>query len=222
MWSRTLLKTNAKENMRRNYGICVLVPIIAIIIDSLCGGAFSGSERMVAAFFEKGTSVYKISLLFIRIISFLSMFFITDILEVGEKSFFLKNRSMRGRVENLFDGFKSGNYWNTVKIMALLDIYIALWACLFLIPGFIKQYEYRMVPYILAEHPDINHKEAFALSKKMMDGQKFDVFILDLSFIGWGILSILTCGIVGIFWTIPYIAATNAELYAFNKNKEYI
>ena len=125
---------------------------------------------------------------------------------------------MKGHIENLFDGFKLGYYGNVVKIMFLMELYLALWTCLFIIPGIIKLYEYRMVPYILAEHSDINHKEAFALSRSMMDGQKLDVFILDLSFIGWGVLSIFTCGIVGIFWAIPYKAATNAELYAFNKN----
>ena len=111
-----------------------------------------------------------------------------------------------------------GYYGNIVKIMFLMELYLALWTCFFIIPGIIKLYEYRMVPYILAERSDINHKEAFTLSRSMMDGQKLDVFILDLSFIGWGVLSIFTCGIVGIFWTIPYKAATNAELYAFNKN----
>lgn len=218
MWSRTLLKTNAKENLKRNYWICVLVPIIAIIVDSLCGGIFRILDRAVTAFIEEGTSVYIISLLVIGVINFLSIFLVTNILEVGEDSFFLKNRSMKGHIENLFDGFKLGYYGNIVKIMFLMELYLALWTCLFIIPGIIKLYEYRMVPYILAERSDINHKEAFALSRSMMDGQKLDVFILDLSFIGWGVLSIFTCGIVGIFWAIPYKAAANAELYAFNKN----
>ena len=78
-----------------------------------------------------------------------------------------------------------------------------------------------MVPYILAENPGMNHKDAFAISKKMMDGRKMDAFILDLSFIGWHILAIFTLGILEIFYVNPYIQATKAELYAFNKAMAY-
>ena len=88
-------------------------------------------------------------------------------------------------------------------------------------PGIVKSYEYRMVPYILAENPGMNRSEAFAISKQMMNGQKWDVFVLDLSFIGWHLLSGITLGIVGIFWVNPYVQATNAELYTRNREIAY-
>ena len=66
-------------------------------------------------------------------------------------------------------------------------------------PGIIKSYEYRMIPYILAENPSINWREAFRLSKAMMDGQKWNTFVLDLSFIGWDLLSAVTGGLLGLF-----------------------
>ena len=84
---------------------------------------------------------------------------------------------------------------------------------LFLVPGIIKSYEYRMIPYILADNPTISYEEAFALSKKMMTGNKWDAFVLDLSFIGWRILGGLTCGILSLFYVNPYQYQTNAALY---------
>lgn len=70
-----------------------------------------------------------------------------------------------------------------------------------------------MVTYILAENPDINYKDALDQSKAMMDGHKMDTFVLDLSFIGWALLSTITMGIVGIFYVNPYVALTGGELY---------
>jgi len=78
-----------------------------------------------------------------------------------------------------------------------------------------------MVPYIIAENPGMDRREAFAISKRMMDGEKWNTFVLDLSFLGWGILGVLTCGILLIFYVNPYIYATHAELYEYNKLKAY-
>ena len=94
-----------------------------------------------------------------------------------------------------------------------MDLFTYLWSLLFVIPGIIKGYEYRMIPYILAENPGIDYREAFAASKQMMDGNKWKAFVLDLSFFGWNFLSIFTCGILAIFYVMPYIYMTNAELY---------
>ena len=102
--------------------------------------------------------------------------------------------------------------------MFLRNLFTFLWSLLFIIPGIIKFYEYRMIPYILAENPTLSYKEAFELSKKMMYGQKWKTFVLDLSFIGWYILSLLTFGLLIIFWIAPYMRATNVELYVCLKN----
>lgn len=71
-----------------------------------------------------------------------------------------------------------------------------------------------MIPYLLAENPSIKRKEAFQLSKQMMKGNKWKTFILDISFFGWYLLSVLTFGLLSILYVNPYNAATNAELYA--------
>ena len=70
-----------------------------------------------------------------------------------------------------------------------------------------------MIPYIMAEHPEMTKEQAFALSKQMMSGQKWKTFVLDLSFIGWEILSVCTLGILSIFYVEPYRFMTNAALY---------
>ena len=84
---------------------------------------------------------------------------------------------------------------------------------LFIIPGIVKAYAYRMVPYILKEHPELSGTQAITLSRRMMKGNKGDAFVLDLSFIGWILLSALTFGILHLFYVGPYIQATDAELY---------
>lgn len=151
--------------------------------------------------------------------------FVCNPIEVGGCSFFLDNASdpeEQPGPGRLFFAFQSGGYMNIVLTLFLRNLYTVLWTFLFIVPGIIKSYEYRMIPYILAENPDMDRKEAFQLSKDMMQGEKWNAFVLDLSFIGWQILSGITLGIVGIFWTNPYVYATNAELYLTLKpEREY-
>ena len=92
---------------------------------------------------------------------------------------------------------------------------------LFIIPGIVKSYEYMMIPYLLAEHPEMTRQEAFAESKQMMDGNKWDAFVLDLSFIGWFILEKISFGLAGLFFVRPYYETVFAELYEANKQKAY-
>ena len=105
------------------------------------------------------------------------------------------------------------SYMNVVKTMFFKDLYVFLWTLLFVIPGVYKKYQYRMVPYIMAEHPEMNYKEALELSKNMMDGEKWHAFVLDLSFVLWHVLGMITCGILEVFYIAPYQYLTNAELY---------
>ncbi len=76
-----------------------------------------------------------------------------------------------------------------------------------------------MIPYILAENPKIQRKKAFKLSKKMMKGNKWKTFILDLFFLGWELLSIFTFGLLNIFYINPYKVATTVELYEVLKKQ---
>ena len=91
-------------------------------------------------------------------------------------------------------------------------IFIILWAMLFIVPGIIKSYSYSMAGYILEENPEISAKEAMTISMDMMRGNKFRLFCLQLSFIGWGILCGLTLGI-GALWLNPYMNASYTAFY---------
>lgn len=138
--------------------------------------------------------------------------FIHNPIEVGTKRFFFKSLSEKAEVKEIAFAFDH-SYKNITKIMFLKSLYTMFWSWLFIIPGIVKGYEYRMIPYLLAENPNLTKEQAFALSKQMMTGQKWDAFVLDLSFIGWHILSLFTLGYLSIFYVDPYINMTNAALY---------
>ena len=139
-------------------------------------------------------------------------------LEIGCKRFFFKNLKEDAQTREICYAIDNG-YKNNVKIMFFRELYIFLWMLLLIIPGIIKVYEYQMIPYILVENPGISKEEAFALSKKMMYGNKWKSFLLDLSFLGWEILNIFTLGILGIFFLKPYEAQTEAAFYEVLKNQ---
>ena len=114
--------------------------------------------------------------------------------------------------------FKKGNYWGIVKGMFLKNLYTLLWTLLLIIPGIIKAYAYRMVPYILAANPQMDSNEAIQLSRKMMQGEKWKAFVLDLSFLGWYILGMLAfC--IGWLFVNPYKFSADAQLYLVLRNK---
>jgi uncharacterized membrane protein len=138
--------------------------------------------------------------------------FLFNPLEVGCNRFFIRNLHEKAQVGNV--GFAFDTYYlNNVKILFFRDLQLVLWTLLFIIPGIVKAYEYRMIPYILAENPHMSKKEVFAASKSMMMGNKWKAFVLDMSFLGWHILSVFTVGILELFYVAPYMYATNAALY---------
>ena len=113
-------------------------------------------------------------------------------------------------IEDAFSGFQ--NLGKAIGLFLWQLLWIYLWALLFIIPGIIKSYSYCMSFYILADHPEISVREAMNESKRITQGHKMDIFILQLSFLGWGILAALTFGI-GYFWLIPYKQVTMANTY---------
>ena len=100
------------------------------------------------------------------------------------------------------------NVWG----MFLVGFFTSLWSLLLIVPGIIKFYAYAMTPYILIDNPELSANQAINLSCKMMKGHKFDLFFLQLSFIGWGILSVFTGGI-GLLWLMPYMMGAQAAFY---------
>ena len=227
MWTRAELKDNAKKFFKYNYWRMVLISLILTIVggggisanysvnytqnstqngDPFGVGGMSDSEAMA---FLIGVMVI---VLVVWIISAALSIFVFNPLQIGAQRFFVVSHYRKANLDELGFAF-SASYKNVVKIMFLRNLYIFLWTLLFIIPGIIKTYEYLMIPYILAENPDIDSKEAFAMTKQMMTGNKWKTFVLLLSFIGWALLGGITCGIALIFYVNPYRYMTLAELY---------
>jgi len=113
----------------------------------------------------------------------------------------------------------SVNFWRKVGGMLWMSLFIFLWSLLCGIPGIVKAYSYRLTPYILSRHPNVNATEALNLSKRMTAGHKGKLFMLDLSFIGWYMLSGLTFGILAIFWVVPYHSTADGGYFIELRNK---
>ena len=131
---------------------------------------------------------------------------------VGMQRFMLKSVDDRAQMKEVAYGFDH-SYRNVVKTMFHRDLQVFLWAILLIIPGIYKKYQYRMVSYILAEHPDMDYREVLQMSKDMMEGEKWNALVLDLSFIPWHLLGMITCGMVELFYVSPYYYLTDAALY---------
>lgn len=217
-WVRAELKARGKAAFKRNYWLCVLAAIIGVILgggsgQSFSSGSASGIDNIYLGISPQVIAGILMAVLGALIIALILNIFVFQPLYTGVSRFFLINTGEKARLGEILYAFKNGNYWNVVKTKFLTDLYIVLWSCLLLVPGIIKMYSYRMVPYILAENPQMPTKEIIDRSRQMMDGNKWKAFVLDISFIGWYFLSAITLGIVGVFYASPYIMATNAELY---------
>lgn len=250
MWTREELKTRGKAAFLRNYWICVVAALILTLLvgsgasnsgnsnnnnqnntTSISGFTISSDNLNVESFAERFTplgpvkfvfSVFSgIVLLVIGLAFILIRIFVLAPFEVGGARFFIENSMEKAGLGNMLFGFQNGYYGKTVWTLFLKNLYTFLWTLLLIIPGIVKSYEYRMVPYLLADCPDLSTEEAFRISREMMNGEKMNAFILDLSFIGWKLLSSITCGLVGLFYANPYEYATDAELFLVLKQNYF-
>lgn len=113
-------------------------------------------------------------------------------------------------VKDAFSGFD--DFWAAFKVNFFVGLFTFLWSLLFVIPGIIKGYSYSMAMYVLAENKGKGALECINESKKMTEGHKMELFVLNLSFIGWYLLTGITFGIAGIY-VIPYVSATQVNFY---------
>ena len=206
-WTRKMLKDNAKQEMRGSFKhyflldivtmIIIMIPIIPLMVVLV---NFANAIDPLAPELIVIPGTFWLAYLFVLV----TAIFIDGPLIVGLMSCYVRSPSGDKRFGNLFSAFTSGKYLAAVGAMLRLTIFITLWSLLFIIPGIIKAYQYRMVPYIISESPGITGKEAMRISRQMTAKQKGSMFVLDLSFIGWGILTI-----------IPYLIVTLVAAFAF-------
>lgn len=121
-------------------------------------------------------------------------------------------RGGEATAKDMFEGYNKELFSRVLTTTLLYYVYVFLWSLLLLIPGCIKSYSYAMTPYILKDNPEMKNNAAIEESMRMMDGHKLELFLLDLSFIGWAILSILTC-CIGFLWLTPYMNMARVNFY---------
>lgn len=237
MWTRGELKEAAKQDLSRSYWGAVLMALIMGIVKGGGSGGSGGSSNSSSKSIQEAASsmdaqaimavvlVVLAVVLAALVIGLALSIFVFNPLSVGGYRYFVEATYEAKTVSDmkcLGMGFSNGNYKSVVKTLFFKGLYQWLWSLLFIIPGIVKGYEYRMIPYILAENPQITTEEAFLLSKEMMTGEKWNAFVLDLSFLGWIILSIFTCGILAVFYVNPYVFLTDAHLYETLKRKSSV
>lgn len=224
MWTRAELKREARQVLKSCYWVALLVTVISSVVNN--------ADKVSSVIFErlpqiKGKTLAMVALADLAplellaiaatmMLSFMASGFVTVFvaapIEVGERRYFLEGTQYRFDMANILHGFTCGKYINIVITGVLKNIFITLWTLLFIIPGIVKSYSYALVPYILAENPNIKPIQAMNLSCRMTKGYKWDMFVLGLSFIGWYILGAMAFGI-GTAFVVPYDRATHAQLY---------
>ena len=244
MWNRAELKERAKKVLRKYYWIAFLVTLVASILggsqgasapsfsfgfnnnDFMRGGGanwqqFNPSDpqslKILTAILIGAVALSAIALVIVAL-GLAFKLFVGGPIEVGMNRYFLEARQDRSDFANLFSMFRAGRYLNVVKANAWRMLFTFLWLLLFVIPGIIKGYSYSMIPYLMADNPGMDYQRAMKLSMAMTNGEKWNIFVLDLSFIGWYLLGLLAC-CVGILFVVPYVVATKAELYVTLRQK---
>ena len=165
-----------------------------------------------------GVAVY---LAIIAVIVGISLFILGSIVEVGYMKFNLDlvDRQKEAEIGTMFGYFQ---FWKTTACARFLQsVYVLLWSLLFVIPGIIARYSYAMTSYVLAEAPDLTASEAIERSKQMMSGNRWRLFCVQISFIGWDILSALLTFGIGSLWITPYKQAATAAFYREISGTEY-
>jgi len=221
------LRQRSANALRGNWGIAILVTLIAAILCGTGNVDIAGISTGITARFEwndlsflQNLMVHKAGkflLLWITglgsVLSGLSAlrFILGGAINLGEKRFDLN--LIDGETVTFTDLFSQFHIFVKAFVMNLLmNLFIILWSLLFVIPGIVMGYAYSMAPFILLEHPELSGMEAIRASKRLMKGNKWRCFCLDFSFIGWMILSVLTLG-VGFLWLNPYMHVAKAGFY---------
>lgn len=217
------LRAKARENLAGNWGISIAVALVASLLGGLiAGGSFLPDwQTELTAFFpflqkiadsmDRGLHIGRVTFSLRGGIFGLATFLLGGVLQMGYADFLLKQHD--GKETDFSDLFSKFDFFGTGFAQRFLrGLYTILWSLLFIIPGIIKGYAYAMTPFILAEHPDLTASRAIELSEQLMDGHKAELFLLDLSFIGWSLLAALTMNL-GYLLLNPYENAAHAAFY---------
>ncbi len=187
--NRAELKSRAKAQIKGKIGILFLITLIIAVLSAIASsllGMIPGGGLVATIII---TPAFSLSLV---------------------RVYLLVVQGVKPEAKDAFSGFD--DFWSAFKVTFLVGLFTFLWSLLFVIPGIVKTYSYSMSMYILAENKGKAALECIDESKKMTNGHKMELFVLDLSFIGWMLLGAITLGIAYI-WILPYMQATHTNAY---------
>ncbi len=209
-------RAKAREALKGNWGIAVgtafavqaiSIVLVAIAIIILFASGLSNLNEA----YTYGEPTFSTTGILIYLIMIIVALFVSYTLSIGFNYFTLNLvRGNEFKFDNIFSRFNK--IFKIFGLYFMMGLFIWLWSILFLIPGIIACYRYIMAPYIMAEDPEVGIMEAIGKSKELMKGYKWKFFCLEISFIGWILLSFLTA-YIGLLWVVPYMQTSYAAFY---------
>ena len=204
------LRAQAREALRGKWGVAVAVGLVATLLNGGIGVSNSGSAG-AEGYLDFVNHDFWIIAMTIAVASVLLSLVIGGAVQMGWAHFNTKLiKRQEVRFSDLFSQFH--RLWTCICMNVVMGFFIVLWSLLFIIPGIIAAYRYAMVPYLMAEFPDLRVMDAMRESKRLMQGNKWRLFCLEISFFGWMLLGAVTFGIAGL-WITPYMQAATAAFY---------
>ena len=207
MFDRKELKAAAKQQIKGNIGklfLCSLVAIVLIIVLYVVLGGIAMTSAMAGN--------WAIFVVIYTIIGCVSVIIGPPLAASFVKIFLNMREGQSPAVSDIFYAYKTNLTGKSIWLAIIMGFFIYLWTLLLIIPGIIKSYAYSLAFWYLVDNEGMTAREALRMSKKATRGYKGKLFVLDLSFIGWGLLVSITFGIAGI-WVFPYIYQTYTNAY---------
>ncbi|MDE7290936.1 MAG: DUF975 family protein [Treponemataceae bacterium] len=225
MFERKKFKAAALEQLKGRWKIPVLATLLTYVLIGIFTAAVfalfglnflaTDNDYSLSALGNSGIFVSyspsRISEFFDIILSGVVFVFFVAILNVH-------NTMLKENRKIYFSDFTNGlnQWWQAFRGGLWFILWVFAWSLLFLIPGIVKFYSYSMMFFIMAENPEIGVCKAMEISKELTRGYKGELFVLDLSFIGWSILASIPCGL-GLLWLMPYMNMTKTNVYQYLK-----
>ena len=225
MWSIRDIKRQGRSALKKNYLRSVVVAALMFLLttvasvlsrkrsDSILQNVgFEPLHQMAPNELLIIAGIFVVGYMSIIVFAVLVKIIFSNALEAGGCLFFRNNvEKEAAEIALIREGFSDSAH--VFVTLLLRDIFVVLWLCLGIFPGLIKIYSYKMVPYIVKEYPDLSETEVITLSCRMMDGNKWHAFLLDLTFLGWLFAGTVTFGVISVLWALPYYENTWAALY---------
>ena len=213
MVDRGYIKSMARWRLQTEKGAAILAALAAL----LCGSSLSSGVQFRLRMNVSDESAQLLAalaplLLILGLAGVAYSVFLGNVIQTGLRGWFMRySRGENMQAGEVFASFRI--YLPSMTTSLLRGVFVFLWSLLFIIPGIVMSYAYSMTDYIIYENPNLTPSRALQMSKAMTQGYKGDLFVFDLSFFGWALLSALTCGILGIVYVNPYMYTAHAGMY---------